>query len=383
MKKYLKALLLFSFLFSLLFSGQDAFARTSKTKGIDVSAYNGQVDWELVKSQGYTFAMIRIAEGQAPDVDKYFEENYEGAKAAGLKVGVYHDCCIRTPKEAVLEAKYCLELLDGRELDYPVAYDMEKDGTFAGGKDNTTAIAKAYCGIIEEGGYTPMIYSFASRLNNDFDWSRLEGVKIWVAHHGADEPDSSMIYDIWQYSAEGDVEGANTDKGVCDLNYSFMEAESIHVSTDNLTLGVKESVSVTYTLKPSGCTDTVKWRSSDKSVVKVTQKGKITALKKGTAVITAVTGSKKSAEITVTVKKAPSSIKLNRASKTLAKGKTYALKPTLPSGSASGTITYTSSNKAVAAVNSRGIIRAKKKGTAVITAKTFNGKTASIKITVK
>lgn len=383
MKKHMRLLLFLTFFCSFLALTAEASARTSKTKGIDVSAYNGQVDWELVASQGYTFAMIRIAEGQAPDVDKYFEENYEGAKAAGLKVGVYHDCCIRTPEDAALEAQYCLELLDGRELDYPVAYDMEKAGTFAGGIDNTTEIAKTYCDIIVEGGYTPMIYSFASRLNQDFDWDELEGIKIWVAHHGADEPDASMTYDLWQYTANGDVDGANTDQGVCDINYSFMEAESIRISASSLTLGVKESITAAYTLTPLGCTDTVKWSSSDKSIVKVSQKGKITALKKGTATITAVTGSKERAEITITVKKAPTSVKLQKSSKTLAKGKTYALKPSLPQNSASNKMTYTSSNKSIAAVNSKGVIKAKKKGSAVITIKTFNGKTASIKITVK
>ena len=137
--------------------------------GFDVSSYNGVVDWEKVAEIGMDFVMIRTGEGRAPDVDVQFEANYDGAINAGLKVGVYHVCCVRTPEEAAQEAEYCLEILDGRELDYPVAYDMERPGTFAGGKENTTEIAMAFCDTIADAGYTPMIYSSTSYLNENFD----------------------------------------------------------------------------------------------------------------------------------------------------------------------------------------------------------------------
>ena len=113
--------------------------------GFDISSHNGVVDWNLIADADMDFVMIRTGLGQAPDVDAQFEANYNGAVAAGLKVGVYHLCCTRTPEDAVKEAEFCLEILDGRELDYPVAYDMEQAGIFAGGKANTTAIAKAFC----------------------------------------------------------------------------------------------------------------------------------------------------------------------------------------------------------------------------------------------
>ena len=119
-------------------------------EGFDVSSYNGVVDWEQVADAGMDFVMIRTGEGRAPDVDAQFEANYDGAVEAGLKIGAYHACCVRTPEAAVEEAEYCLEILDGRELDYPVAYDMEREGTFAGGKDNTVAIVKAFCDTIAD-----------------------------------------------------------------------------------------------------------------------------------------------------------------------------------------------------------------------------------------
>ena len=104
-------------------------------QGFDLSSYNGTINWEQVAEADMDFVMIRTGEGRAPDVDTQFAANYDGAVAAGLKVGVYHVCCVRTPKEAVEEAEYCLEILDGRDLDYPVAYDMERKGTFAGGRE--------------------------------------------------------------------------------------------------------------------------------------------------------------------------------------------------------------------------------------------------------
>lgn len=362
---------------------QRAEAKTSNTRGIDVSAYNGTVDWEAVAEQGYTFAMIRIAEGQAPDVDAQFEVNYAGARAAGLKVGVYHDCCIRTPEAAVLEAKYCLELLNGRELDYPVAYDIEKPGSFAGGIQNTTSLAKSYCDVIAAAGYTPMIYSSASHLNQDFSWDQLTGIKIWVAHYEVGEATFSGSYDLWQYTNRGVVEGANTDRGYCDINYSFLEAESIRFIKSKSTLGIGETLLLDRKLTPDGCTDSIRFTSSDKSIATVNSKGKVTAKASGKVTITAVTGSGVTATATITVKKAPKALSLSTAFKKLKTGTSYQIKPVLSSGSASNQITYKSSNTKVASVNSNGTVKAKKAGSATITVTTYNGKTAHLKVTVK
>lgn len=334
-------------------------------------------------NQGYTFAMIRIAEGQAPDVDIAFEANYEGAKAAGLKVGVYHDCCIRTPKEALLEANYCLELLNGRPLDYPVAYDIEKKGSFEGGIENTTALAKSYCETIKEAGYTPMIYSTSSHLINDFDWEELKDIKIWVAHYGVEEPNFPNPYDIWQYTNKGCVEGANNDIGNCDLNYSFLEAENLTFSNEELALGLGESLTLTPNITPIGCSDSITWTSLDSSIVSVTKEGKIKAKKIGTTTITITAGSGACASITIHVEKAPKRIYLSTKSKKLKIGETYRLKPILPSNSASNKIVYKSSNKRIAVVSKNGKIRAKRPGTVTITVSTFNKKQITFKLIVK
>ena len=140
------------------------------------------------------------------------------------------------------------------------------------------------------------------------------------------------------------------------------------------------------TLKAKVTTDAkgikVKWSSSDSKVASVTSKGIVTANKKGTAKITAATTDGKKATCKITVKAAPKSIKLNRTKLTLKKGKTFNLKYTITKNTYT-TVTYKTSSKKVATVSSSGKVTAKKKGTAVITAVTLNGKTAKCKVTVK
>ena len=157
----------------------------------------------------------------------------------------------------------------------------------------------------------------------------------------------------------------------------------VKLSATKKTLGIGEKYTISVKLSPSGAMyGGITYKTSNSKVATVSKTGEIIAKKKGTATITVRTINGKTAKIKVTVKKAPSKIKLNAKSKTIKKNKTYQLKATLTSGSA-GAIKYTTSNKKIATVNSKGKITAKKKGTAWITAKTYNGKTAKIKITVK
>ena len=271
--------------------------------GFDISSHNGVVDWNLIADADMDFVMIRTGLGQAPDVDAQFEANYNGAVAAGLKVGVYHLCCTRTPEDAVKEAEFCLEILDGRDLDYPVAYDMERKGTFAGGRENTTAIAKAFCDTIADAGYVPMIYSSASFLNENFDWKKLKNCKVWVASYSDTRPKLPVSADLWQYTKKGSLEGANTDKGYCDLVYSYMEATSIKFTKPTLTMKKNTTAQATVKIKPNGCTDRKSFTSSNPKVVAVNKKtGKLTAKKAGKATITVTTGSGRKAKMKVVVK---------------------------------------------------------------------------------
>lgn len=276
-----------------------------KVKGIDVSEYNGEVDWEQVKAQGYTYAMIKIGDGQEPeqfedDIDEQFEANYQGAKAAGLKVGAYHVCCCRTVADARKEAEYCLKILNGRDLDYPVAYDMEMPGNFANGKKNTTAMAKAFCKKIQNAGYTPMIYSSAYYLNTYFNWNKLSDVKVWVANYGVREPDFSGVCHMWQYDNEGAVSGVNGD---CDLNRSFLEKpEKVTLKKKKVTLRKGKSYKIKATISPETAYAKLRYKSGKKSVATVNSKGVVKAKKKGKTVITVRTVNNKKAKLIVRVK---------------------------------------------------------------------------------
>lgn len=366
------------------------YAASSNHIGIDVSYHNGEVDWSQVAEQKISFVMIKTGDGKEPeefekDKDSQFEANYNGAYEASIQRGAYHLCCTRTPEDARKEAEYCLKILDGRTLEYPIAYDMEQAGTFEGGIENTTAIAKAFCEVIAEAGYTPMIYSSSSRLNEDFNWDELKDYKVWVAHYDVEEPNYKGKYDIWQFTQDGDVEGANTNNGKngCDINYSFMEAESVKLNKSAITMGVGETFTFTTKVSPVPCTDSMKWTTSDKSVVSVTQAGKITAKKVGKAEITVKTGSGLLVKCTVTVKKAPSALSANMESKSLKVGRTFQLEAKLPKATASNQITYKSSNKSIATVTTKGLVMAKKKGITYITMKTFNKQEVKIRIVVK
>jgi GH25 family lysozyme M1 (1,4-beta-N-acetylmuramidase) len=406
MKHFLKKSLTF-LLLAALFTGALSFpsraatgvnpATLSGSVGIDVSKYNGVIDWEAVAQLDLDFVMIKTGDGSEPvsgdfseDVDSQFETNYTGAGEIGIRRGVYHVCSVRTPEEAVKNAEYCLKILNGRTLEYPVAYDIELDGSFAGGKENTTAIAKAFCETIAAAGYVPMIYTSADHAKNDFNWEELSDYKVWIAAYtGELSPEGKDSFspscDIWQFTKSGDVTGANTNngKGFCDLNYSYMEAQGIRYKTKAVTLGIKETYTPAYTLTPANTTDSISFQSSDKSVASVSKTGKITAKATGTAVITATCGSGVTTSITVKVKKAPTKVKLSVSTKTLRVGKSYTTKVTFSSGAFSNKLTFTSSKSSVASVSKAGKITAKKKGSATITVTTYNKKTAKIKVTVK
>ena len=209
----------------LVVTGKKELVVLNKTcKGIDVSKYNGSVDWNSVKNQGIEFAMIRIGYGrEINQKDPQFEDNYINARTNGLRVGIYHYSYATTAAEAKLEAKMVLSILNGRDLDLPIAFDIEDPNKHALlSKDQITEIVVAFCEEIKAAGYTPMVYSFKSLFNTKFDFSRMQGYKFWIASWGSVKPQIDGINtDMWQYSSTGNVTGANTSSGYCDMNYSY------------------------------------------------------------------------------------------------------------------------------------------------------------------
>ncbi len=162
-----------------------------------------------------------------------------------------------------------------------------------------------------------------------------------------------------------------------------VRVSSVTLNKKSLTLGVKEKFSLKATVSPKNATNpALTWKSDKPKIVKVSKSGLVQGLKKGKATITA-SADGKTAKCTITVKAAPKKISLNAKKKTLKKGKSFQLKVKLPKNTASNKITYSSSKRKVVSVSSKGKVKALKKGKAVITAKTFNGKKAKVTVTVK
>ncbi len=202
----------------------------SSTQGIDVSTWNGDIDWYSVKESGIDFVIIRVGfRGYSYGTlyeDDMFETYLSGAKAAGLKVGLYFYTQAVSEYEAVEEASLCLELLDGRSLNYPIFIDMEDAGSDyarTNGLTNSqrTTIINAFCDTIRSGGYRAGLYANKYYLTSMIYTSQLSSsTRIWIAHYtSSSHPEYQEMYDMWQYSSTGSVPGIY---GSVDLNISYM-----------------------------------------------------------------------------------------------------------------------------------------------------------------
>lgn len=198
--------------------------------GVDVSDFNGYIDWQAVKDSGVDFAMLRIGgrgygeEGTLYD-DTYFRTNLHNAKQAGLDVGAYFFSQAITAEEAKEEAEYAISLLRGASLDYPLAFDWEFIEGDTARTDNIspdmlTACARAFCDEVKRAGYIPALYTGSSLAYYKYDLGQLSDIDIWYAFFN-DTPDFYYNYTIWQYSCTGAVDGieGNVDLNICFKNY--------------------------------------------------------------------------------------------------------------------------------------------------------------------
>lgn len=200
-----------------------------RIKVIDVSSYNGTVNWKKVKDHDINHAMIKIGSGinstRSGRKDSKFDTNFRNAGYASIHRGIYYYSYARTTSDAKKEASHCLKMLkdqgiDPTDLDLPVAFDIEEEATFRTGRSNVTAITTTFCNEVKKAGFEPMVYSGAAALRNYFDYSKIKDYKIWVAHYTkASRPAIPFHYDMWQYTSRAVLNGANTGMGYCDLNY--------------------------------------------------------------------------------------------------------------------------------------------------------------------
>ena len=194
-------------------------------KGIDVSKWNGEIDWRKVKNAGIDFAIIREGYGkESPNqIDKKFEENYNGAKNSGVNVGVYHYSYANSIGNARKEAQFCLKNIKGKQIDYPVVFDIEDKEQLKLDNRQRTNIVMAFCGEIENAGYYAMFYCNLNWLNNYLIKDELlPKYDLWLAQWNCNKPYNSC--GIWQYSSCGKIDGisGNVNMDISYKNYSVI-----------------------------------------------------------------------------------------------------------------------------------------------------------------
>ena len=187
-------------------------------KGIDVSKWQKTIDWAAVKGDGIEFAMIRATYGSS-SVDPMFETNYQGAKANGIAVGIYHYSYATTVEAATTEVKFLISKLAGKQMEYPVCVDVEDSSQSKLDKKTLTDIIIVYLSELQNAGYYPMIYSNRNWFNGKFDDTRLAVFDHWLAQWGTTITYGGPV-SMWQYSATGSVKGI---AGKVDLDLSFVD----------------------------------------------------------------------------------------------------------------------------------------------------------------
>lgn len=180
-------------------------------KGIDISRFQGNIDYNKVKKAGYSFVMPQCGFGNMISYpyqkDPTFENNYKNAKAAGLSVGAYFYSYAVDVEGAKCEAEGVLNVIKGKQFDYPIALDIEEDDQMRLSANQKAAVIEAFISILEKAGYYVVLYSFESFLNT-VPITTLAKYDIWCANINK-KP--SIRYGIWQNSWVGKVDGINGD----------------------------------------------------------------------------------------------------------------------------------------------------------------------------
>lgn len=201
--------------------------------GVDVSVYQGDIDWKKVKEEGFEFAMIRCGNRGyvtgAMVEDTKFKQNIKGAIDAGLKVGVYYFSQALSMEEALDEANFVIDLIKGYDVTFPVAFDWEVVNDPDGDRARTAYIEPdqltnnflVFAQRLELEGYTPVIYANKKTVFWKYDLDRVKGYDIWYADYN-DTPGLPYKFEMWQYSSKGSVPGinGNVDLNICFKDYS-------------------------------------------------------------------------------------------------------------------------------------------------------------------
>lgn len=184
-------------------------------RGIDVSRWQGEINWSQVAADDVSFVMLGTRSKGA--VDPYFHRNIQQASAADVKVGVYIYSLATTVEMAEAEADFVLDLIHDYPVSYPVAFDMEDSTQGNLSKEELAAIANAFCKKISDSGYYPIIYANENWLKNKLDMSRMD-YPVWVARYSARPSYQNPV--MWQATSTGSVKGIN---GNVDIDFQFKD----------------------------------------------------------------------------------------------------------------------------------------------------------------
>lgn len=190
-------------------------------RGIDVSKWQGNIDWNRVKASGVDFAILRAGYGSvSSQKDPTFEDNYQNAKAAGIPVGAYHYSYAKDIAGAKREAQTFLEWIKGKQFEYPVVFDIEESATYNLGRNTVSEIIKTFCSIVEAAGYYVSVYTNKNWLDHVVSDEVKSKYDTWLAQWTS-TPSYVGPYGMWQYTSSGTVDGISgrVDMDIAYKNY--------------------------------------------------------------------------------------------------------------------------------------------------------------------
>lgn len=195
-------------------------------KGIDVSGYQGNIDFRKVKDSGVEFVIVKA--GYSTSTVPTWEKNFANAKNNGLKVGAYWYSYAMTIEQGVAEARAFIAALKGKQLDFPVYLDLEEKRQFDKGKEFCTELVKAFCGELTKAGYYAGVYSMTYWYTKYVEESVREAYPAWIADY-RDKCYYAGTYGIWQYGT-GKVPGVQYE---CDLDEGYVDY-SVYIKENGL-----------------------------------------------------------------------------------------------------------------------------------------------------
>ena len=207
------------------------FEKNSAIFGIDVSEWQGTIDWAKAKAGSIKFAILRA--GISSRADKCFTTNYAACENAGIPVGSYWYCTATTVADAKAQAKQFLQVISGKKFAYPVYMDLEEPAQFALGKAKCSELVDAFLTVLEQAGYYAGLYCSTYYLDKYLSDSVKSRYTIWCAQY-ASKCTYQNPYGIWQYnvagSTEHDIIGQKSIPGIvgeCDMDYCYTDYPSI------------------------------------------------------------------------------------------------------------------------------------------------------------